>query len=221
MHYVSQVLKRLLEIFLALAALLVLSPVFILVMLVLRLTGERQVFFLQERVGYKNKKFYIIKFTTMVANSENLGTGSITLRQDPRVTKVGRVLRATKINELPQLINLLKGDMSIVGPRPLMVVDFDKYHVGIRRVVYNIKPGLTGIGSIFFRDEEKLVSESSLAPKEFYKEYISTYKGRLELWYQEHRSITIDLLIIFLTVWIVFVPNSQLPNRLFKNLPKN
>ena len=111
-------IKRISDIIIAIIALVVLSPLLILATLILLCTGEHEVIFSQNRVGYKNKLFKIWKFATMLRNSPNIGTGEITLRNDPRVTKVGRILRMTKVNELPQIINVLKGDMSIVGPRP-------------------------------------------------------------------------------------------------------
>ena len=147
-------------------------------------------------------------------------TGSITLRNDPRVTPLGKYLRASKINELPQVINVLKGDMSIVGPRPLVDRTFEAYPVGIQQRVYNSKPGITGIGSIIFRDEEKLISESDMPPHEFYKMYIAPYKGALEMQYQEHKSIWLDIQLIFLTAWVIVFPNSKMPDKLFKDLPK-
>ena len=149
------VVKRFVEFNLSLLALIILSPLLVPVMIILKLTGEHEVIFLQKRIGYKNKEFNIWKFATMMKNSPTMGAGEITLRDDPRVTPVGRVLRRTKINELPQLINVLKGDMSIVGPRPLMRESFELYSPEVQRVIYETHPGITGIGSVIFRDEEK------------------------------------------------------------------
>src|SRR5690606_26719993 len=101
-------------------ALLLLSPLLIPIILLLKFTGEGEVFYLQKRMGFRNKEFYIWKFATMLKNSPNMGSGDVTTRNDPRVTPMGKFLRMSKINELPQLINILKGDMSFVGPRPLM-----------------------------------------------------------------------------------------------------
>ena len=103
------------------------SPVFIPVIILLLLTGEHEVFYRQDRVGYKNKIFKILKFATMLKNSPNMGDGDVTKRGDPRITAVGKFLRQSKLNELPQVINILLGDMSFVGPRPLMKVGFDRY----------------------------------------------------------------------------------------------
>ena len=116
----------------------------------------------------------------------NIGTGSITLQNDPRVTKIGSFLRKTKINELPQIINILKGDISLVGPRPLVTKTFSAYTAEVQSKIYNVKPGLTGIGSIIFRDEESIISAvKDEDPHEFYKRVIAPYKGELEMWYQD------------------------------------
>ena len=181
-------------------------------------TGEHQVFFLQKRIGYKNKDFNIWKFASMLKDSPNIGTGEITLRNDPRVTPFGKFLRLTKMNELPQIINVIKGDMSIVGPRPLMKISFEQYPVSVQGIIYNCKPGMTGIGSIIFRDEEKIVSKA-IDPREMYR-IIYSYKWTLEIWYQQHASLFTDFKIIFLTAWSIFSPQSRLVYSLFNGLPK-
>src|SRR6476661_5048952 len=122
-----KLLKRLLDLLIATVALIILSPILIPIMILLKLTGEHEIFYFQKRIGYHNKPFDIWKFATMMKDSPNIGTGEITLRNDPRVTSMGRFLRMSKINELPQIINVFKGDMSIVGPRPLMDVSFRHY----------------------------------------------------------------------------------------------
>ena len=214
-----KILKRFIDVLVALVAFTLLLPVFIPVIFILSITGEREVFYLQNRVGYKNKEFKIWKFATMLKNSENIGTGSLTLRNDPRVTKFGKLLRITKVNELPQIINVLIGNMSIVGPRPLMRVDFQKYSPKYQKTIYNSKPGITGIGSIIFRDEEKLVSKTSMDPTDFYKKNIIPYKGMLETWYQKNASLFVDFMIIFLTAWVILFPSSDLPHKVFPDLP--
>jgi len=211
--------KRLMDIALSALALLVLSPLLIPVCIGLLLTGEHYVFYFQERIGRYNKKFGIWKFATMLKNSPNMSGGLHTTRRDPRVLPLGHFLRMTKINELPQLINILLGDMSIVGPRPLVDKTFDPYPEHVKRVIYNVRPGLTGIGSIVFRDEERLLSESGMPPAEFYAKHIAPAKGELELWYQAHLSFRIDILIIFLTAWAIVFPKSQLIHAIFSDLP--
>jgi len=146
--------------------------------------------------------------------------GLHTLRKDPRLMPLGGFLRKTKINELPQVINILIGDMSIVGPRPLVDKNFELYPDHIKATINNVKPGLTGIGSIVFRDEERLLSESELPPQEFYKQSISPFKGELELWYQQHLSFYTDTMLVFLTAWVIVFPQSNLVQTVFKDLPE-
>jgi len=214
------VVKRLMDVVLSGVALLVLLPVLLPVCLVLLLTGEHEVFYFQERIGRHNRKFKIWKFATMLKNSPNLNGGLHTTRRDPRVLPVGRFLRMTKINELPQLINILKGDMSIVGPRPLVDKTFNPYPDEVKRAIYNVRPGLTGIGSIIFRDEEHLLSGCGMPTDEFYARYIALAKGALELWYQRRMSLWVDCALIFLTAWVIVFPKSRLVNRVFKDLPE-
>ena len=159
-----------------------------------------------------------MKFATMLKNSPNMGTGEITLRNDPRVTRVGKFLRISKLNELPQIINVLSGEMSIVGPRPLMHVSFLLYPPEVQEVIYNCKPGITGIGSLIFRDEEKIISDAE-DPKAMYLT-VFAYKGQLERWYQENASLFLDLMIIFLTGWSILFPSNKLAWRFFKDLPQ-
>lgn len=211
-------LKRIIDILIATIALILLSPILIPSIMILLVTGEREVFYFQKRIGYKNKPFDIWKFATMVKNSPNIGTGEITLRNDPRVTKFGKILRMTKINELPQIINVFKGDMSIVGPRPLMEVSFKLYSEEVQKVIYNSPPGMTGIGSLIFRDEEKIVSEAA-DPKAMYAA-IYPYKGALELWYQKNASLYTDFMIMFLTGWSILFPSNTLVQKIFTDLPK-
>lgn len=216
----SKLGKRCFDIIAALIALISLIPFLLLICILLVFTGEHEVFYFQERLGYKKSKFLIWKFATMLKDSPNLGTGSITLRNDPRVTLIGRFLRKTKINELPQLVNVLIGNMSIVGPRPQMDIDFIKFPVHIRKVINNVKPGLSGIGSIIFRDEEQLLSSAEGDKHLYYKRYIAPYKGEVELWYQKHLSFYTDLMLIFLTAWVILFPKSELVFSIFKDLPK-
>lgn len=213
-----KLIKRLLDLLIALLALIIFSPLFIICIIILLCTGEHEVFYRQKRVGYKNKIFGIWKFATMLKNSPNIGTGEITLRNDPRVTSFGKFLRISKINELPQIINVFSGDMSIVGPRPLMPVSVAQYPEEIRNKIYNVKPGMTGIGSLIFRDEEKMVSDAA-DPKAMYT-IIYQYKAALEMWYQQHASLYTDFMIIFLTAWSILFPKNKLVNVFFKDLPQ-
>ena len=212
-------IKRVFDVVLSALALMALSPLLLPVCIGLLATGEHHVFYFQERIGRYNKKFSIWKFATMLKNSPNMTGGLHTTRRDPRLLPLGPFLRMTKINELPQLINILVGDMSIVGPRPLVDKTFDPYPEHVKKVIYNVRPGLTGIGSIVFRDEERLLSESGMTVQEFYAKYISPAKGELELWYQRNLSLRTDLLIIFMTAWVIVFPKSTLLHAVFKDLP--
>lgn len=214
------VIKRLGDLSFACIGILLFLPFFIPLAVALSLTGEGYVFYFQDRRGYKNRMFKIWKFATMLKASPGLGTGSITLRNDWRLTPMGRYLRGSKINEIPQLVNILKGDMSLVGPRPLMEADFVKFSEHVREHFYDCKPGLTGIGSIVFRDEEKFHSESGMDPHEFDRLYLAPYKGALELWYSDHLSFRTDLLIILLTVVVIVAPENNLVFKIFKDLPQ-
>lgn len=124
--------SRLLTIFIAAAALIILSPLLLIISVILKYSGEGEILYKQLRCGLNDERFYVLKFATMLKNSESMGAGLLTVENDPRVLPFGRWLRATKINELPQLINLLRGDMDIVGPRPL-VPDGDAQYSEIDR----------------------------------------------------------------------------------------
>jgi len=216
-------IKRFFDILASLLALVVLSPLLIPITIGLKLTGEGYIWYFQERVGFKNKLFSIYKFATMLKDSPNMAGGLITTKKDPRLTPLGGFLRSTKINELPQLLNILNGDMSVVGPRPVMQKSFDAYPKEVQRVIYNVKPGLTGIGSIIFRDEETLITEvrdNGGDTWDFYQNKIYPFKGEVEKWYQEHQSFYTDFMCIFLTAWVILFPKSELIYKVFKSLPK-
>ena len=212
--------KRIVDLLLAFIALIVLSPFLIITSIILLLTGEGEVFYFQERLGFQNKKFKIIKFATMVKNSPKIGTGSLTLKDDPRVLPYGKFLRKSKINELPQIFNVIIGNMSIVGPRPQMQVDFDKFPKETRNLIFKSKPGITGIGSIVFRDEENWISNYDGDKHQFYTDNIAPYKTQLEIWYLKHSSLLVDFLLIFITAWVIIFPKSSLVSMIFKSLPK-
>jgi len=214
------IIKRFFDIVFSLLALIILLPLFIPIIILLLLTGEHEVFFRQNRVGFHNEIFRIWKFATMLRNSPNMGSGDVTTRNDPRVTKMGQFLRISKLNELPQLINILTGDMSFVGPRPLMKAGFDRYSDEMKAKVYRVKPGLTGIGSIVFRDEELIITHSTLPPHECYRQVILPYKGAVEVWYQQHVSFYTDCMILFLTGWYIIFSHSKLVYKVFPSLPR-
>jgi lipopolysaccharide/colanic/teichoic acid biosynthesis glycosyltransferase len=218
-----RLIKRFFDFIFSLIMLLILTPILVPIMIGLKLTGEGYIFYFQERVGYKNKIFDIWKFATMLKDSPNMAGGIMTLKKDPRITPMGGFLRKTKINELPQLFNVLRGDMSFVGPRPVMQKSFDAYPKDVQKVIYNVTPGVTGIGSIIFRDEEDLLTkakEEGNDPWEFYKNFIYPYKGEVEKWYQNNQSLGIDFMILFLTAWAIVFPKSDLHFKIFKDIPR-
>ena len=154
----------------------------------------------------------------MLKNSPSIGSGEITVKNDPRVLPFGRFLRKTKINELPQLFNILAGHISVVGPRPMVPNTFIKYSPEAQSELKKVRPGLTGIGSIIFRDEEKFL-EGKADPRKFYDDHIIPFKNELELWYVENSSTTTYFKIILVTAWVVFFPKSNLVRKVFPSSP--
>ena len=213
-------IKRLFDLTFAIIGIILFIPFFIPLSIALLLTGEHYVFYLQERIGYKNKSFNIWKFATMLKASPSLGTGSVTVKNDWRLTPMGKYLRGSKVNEIPQLINIFLGNMSFVGPRPLMKFDFDKLPGDVKPDFYAVKPGLTGIASIVFSDEEGLHSNPNLDPHKVDRKFIAPYKGELESWYRDNCSLYTDINIVFLTVFVIINPSTNLPYKLFTTLPQ-
>ncbi len=213
-------MKRFFDFILSAFAIIVLSPILLFVIIVLKLTGEHYVFYKQERIGYNQKPFFLLKFATMLKDSPNMGTKEITTRNDPRVLPFGRILRKTKINELPQLFNILLGDMSIIGPRPVTQSHFSFYSEEEKRCIEKLRPGLSGIGSVVFRDEESIMAKANMDYTEFYQQKIAPYKGALEVWYYHHNNLFVDFMIIILTVAVVIFPSTDLPFKCFKSLPQ-
>ena len=212
-------MQRFFDVLFSALALLVLAPILLPVMVLLRLTGEGEVFFPQTRIGRGGEPFGLLKFATMLKDSPNMGTGTLTLANDPRVLPVGRVLRKLKINELPQLLNILKGDMSIIGPRPQTARCFNAFPEGSQQVLKTVRPGLSGIGSIAFRAETEMLDDAENA-EWFYDHVIMPYKGQLEEWYVRNQSLRNYFLLIVLTAWVVVVPSSRILWRVFRDLPE-
>jgi lipopolysaccharide/colanic/teichoic acid biosynthesis glycosyltransferase len=200
-------------------ALVVLVPLLLPIMLVLKLTGEGEIFFLQERVGQDRKLFKMFKFATMLKNSPSTGTGTVTMKGDPRVLPAGRFLRKTKINELPQLLNIFLGDMSVIGPRPQTPRCFDAFPIDSQEIIVQVKPGLSGIGPIVFRGEEDILDDHA-GTLDFYDNVIAPYKGKVEAWYSDKQHLSVYFTLIFMTVWVVCFPKSDLIWRAWiKDLP--
>ena len=212
-------MQRFFDIIFSGLSLLIFSPLLIPLMLLLRFTAEGEVFFLQSRVGKGGSSFYLYKFVTMLKDSPLMGTGTVTLHKDPRVLPLGHWLRATKINELPQLINIFFGTMSVIGPRPQTRRCFDVFPLEAQADIVRFRPGLSGIGSIVFRNEEKMMDSNS-DPDKFYDSVIMPYKGDLERWYSCNYGISSYFLLIGLTVWVVIFSNTDIVWRIFKDLPR-
>lgn len=210
---------RILDIIFSIIAITILLPIFIPIMIILKFTGEGEIFYIQNRIGKNEKKFGLIKFATMLKNSPNMKLGTITIKNDPRILKTGSFLRNTKINELPQIFNILIGDMSFIGPRPLTPESYNFYSDKTKLLISSIRPGLSGLGSIIFRNEEKILSLVK-NPKHFHKNVIAPYKGKLEEYYVKNKSIYLYLILIFFTVIIVLFPNNHFKKSLFKNIPQ-
>jgi len=199
-------------------ALICLLPFLLPIALALKFTGEGEILFSQKRVGKNGKLFNLFKFATMLKNSPNLGSGTVTLKDDPRVLPFGGFLRKTKINELSQLINILRGDMSIVGPRPQTPRCFDVFPLEYQNIIKKVRPGLSGLGPVVFRDEENILSEDE-ASINFYDTVIAPYKGEVESFYVHSQNVVTYFKIILATVWVVLFPKSKIIWRLFPKLP--
>lgn len=210
-------MQRFFDILFSGLAILLLLPLLAPIAIALRLTGEGEIFFRQQRVGRGGKPFGLYKFATMLKNSPNIGTGTVTVKSDPRILPMGHFLRKTKINELPQLLNILLGDMSVIGPRPLTRQTFSAYSEETQQAVIQVRPGLSGMGSIIFRGEEDILADGD-GSMAFYSEVIAPYKGAVERWYVRHHTITTYFALIALTAWVVVFPRSPLVWR-YRDLP--
>ena len=212
-------MQRLFDLVVSGLSILVLSPLLLPIILLLRITGEGEVFFSQERMGKGGSLFSLHKFATMLKDSPNIGSGTLTVQNDPRILPLGNFLRKTKINELPQLFNVFKGDMSIVGPRPQSARNFSAFSEDVQKNIMLVSPGLTGLGSIFFSDEEAMLT-SAVNHDEFYDSVIMPYKGQLETWYVDHATILIDLKIIYVTALKIIFPKLRLNlSKFFDGMP--
>lgn len=212
-------MQRFFDIFFSGVAIILFSPVLLLVIVLLKLTGEGEIFFQQARVGKNKESFRLLKFATMLKDSESMGAGTVTLKNDPRVLPIGKFLRKTKLNELPQLFNIFKGDMSVIGPRPLHKKQFSFYSLADQALIASTMPGLSGLGSICFRDEEKILQSSS-DPDTTYKKKITPKKAMLEKWYIENKGIALYFKLIFLTIIAVAIPRLDMI-AFFKGLDDN
>ena len=200
-------------------AMIVLFPFMIPIMIGLKLTGEHYIFYQQPRVGKGGQDFMVLKFATMLKDSPNLPGGVLTQKNDPRILPMGKFLRKTKINELPQLANIFIGQMSVVGPRPQARRHYELYSDAVKREIDKVPPGLSGIASIVFRDEEAILDQVQGDRDHFHDTMIAPYKGELEVWWVQHRTLGNYFKIIIMTVIVLFAPKSRLYHKWFKDLP--
>ena len=199
-------------------AIVIFFPFMLPIIIALKLTGEHDIFYKQIRVGKGGKDFGLLKFATMLRDSPNLPGGLYTSKNDPRMLPMGKFLRKTKINELPQLINIFIGQMSIIGYRPTVRQHYEAYPEQFRSKLVNSRPGLSGIGSIVFRNEEEILQQFT-DKKSFHQNVINPYKAELEAWYTEHQNIYTYFKLIFMTVDAVLRPDSKKWRTAFKDLP--
>ena len=199
-------------------AIIILLPFMIPIMIGLKLTGEHDIFYKQERIGKGGKPFGVLKFATMLRNSPNMAGGVLTQKNDPRILPMGKFLRKTKINELPQLVNIFIGQMSVIGPRPQAKRHYDLYSAEVKSAIDTVAPGLSGLGSVAFRDEEDMLNAVTDRDN-FHDTIIAPYKGALEVWFVQHRSVAVYFKLIWLTVLAVLKPSSKIWRKAFKDLP--
>ena len=211
---------RLLDITLSIIALLVLLPWCLPIMIILKFTGEGEIFYAQERIGKNSKKFKLLKFATMLKNSSSMEGGTITVSEDPRILPFGRLLRKTKINELPQLINVLSGDMSLIGPRPMVEKNFSYYTKSQQLIIRKLQPGLSGVGSIAFRNEEELLKNVE-DREHYYRTRIAPYKAELEIWFYDRRSLGLYFACIMATIVSILIPRFNLLHAIYPDLPSD
>ena len=193
-------IKRLFDVMAAVVGLLVLSPLFALVALAIKLTSRGPVFFRQERVGRDFQTFRIYKFRTMVVDAPRLG-GQITAGRDPRITSIGHLLRKTKLDELPQLLNVLSGAMSLVGPRPEVPKYVEMFRPQFAEVL-SVRPGITDLASVKYRDENEILGQAD-DPEAAYVNQVLPDKLALATEYVRRASFWFDVRLIFATFWKV------------------
>jgi len=212
-------MTRFFDIIFSSIAIVILFPFMLPIMIGLKLTGEHDIFYKQTRIGRGGKNFQILKFATMLRNSPNLNGGLYTSENDTRILPMGKFLRKTKFNELPQLINIFVGQMSIIGYRPTVRQHYEAYNIDFKMKSKDVSPGLSGIGSIVFRDEEVILQKCGQNKDYFHQKVIIPYKSQLECWYMDHQSIGNYFKLIYMTVVSVIHPANCKWRTAFKGLP--
>ena len=204
-------IKRFCDLIFALAGLLVTSPIVLLVIILKKLAGEKEIFYIKGRVGKGGRLFPFIKLSSMTPAKKGEKTSSLTLSNDSRITPLGHFIRKTKIDEFPQFVNIIRGELSFVGHRALMPKIHKDYTKSVKRELSKIRPGVTGLATVVFRNEAQLLADSHYTDElKFYKEVIGPAKGAIEMIYTQNQSFILDLTILLLTVWQIFRPQSLL-----------
>ncbi|MFK8110702.1 MAG: sugar transferase [Rubripirellula sp.] len=188
--------KRIMDLLVSSLGIVILSPFLIMIAIAVRVTSPGPVLFRQTRVGRNLEAFQILKYRTMVVDAEKLGL-QITAGADPRITWVGRILRKSKLDELPQLFNVLKGEMSLVGPRPEVPKYVEMFRDEFQRILV-VRPGVTDLASIKYRDESEILSEAE-DPEQAYIDQVLPDKLKLSEEYALHSSIALDFWILWKT----------------------
>ena len=196
-------LKRTFDIILSIVGIIILSPIFIVVTILIKSESKGPAFFKQLRVGKNGKEFYIFKFRSMAKNQDKKDL-KITVANDKRITKIGSFIRKYKIDELPQLINVVKSEMSIVGPRPEVPEYVKYYSIRDRKIILSVKPGITDLASIEFRNESQILAESP-NPEKSYIKIILPKKLKYCRFYVKNRSFTYDIMIILKTFKAIII----------------
>lgn len=195
----NRYLKRIIDFILSLILLILLSPVILLISIAVVVDTGFPVFYRAERGGYRNKNFRIFKFRTMVKNADKIGGGTTALN-DSRITKVGNFLRKTKLDEVANLISIVKGDMSFIGPRPELLRYTSAYE-GEEKNILQVRPGITDYSSLEFINLDEIVGSQNA--DEYYEKYVLKEKNQLRIKYANNISLSTDLYLFFATIWRV------------------
>ncbi len=197
--------KRIFDLSVSVIFLVLFAPFYLLIALLIKLDSSGPVHYQAQRVGKDGRLFNLLKFRTMKVNSSHLGP-AITQKTDPRITRIGKILREIKFDEIPQLWNVIRGDMSLVGPRPEDPRYVEKYDEEQRKVLL-VRPGLSSPASIQYRHEEKILSKQADDLEEFYVRQVMPEKLRIDLDYVKNQSLIRDVAICFRTAYTIFKPN--------------
>ena len=209
--------KRTLDVLISIIGILLSAPLLLTAIFLLIFSGEFSPVYLSYRVGKEGRLFRMYKLRTM--SPKKPSKSPLTGYNDNRISFIGRFLRFSKIDELPQFFNILNGDLSFVGPRPMLPEVFMYYPKSVQKTLNTIRPGVTGIGSIVFRNEQGLFKKVKGSYEEFYKQEIAPVKADLELWYIKQYSFKVDFKILIYTVVAVVYGQVKSIERRFKNLP--